>query len=76
LEHHRDIAIAGRHMVHHLAVYAYLAGGDRFQTRDHSEQGRFSASGRAHEDDELAVADLEVDIRDRLDCAVPLAHLV
>ncbi len=44
-----------------------------FEPGDHAQQGRLAAAGRADEDDELAVGDVEVDSLDDLDFAVVLA---
>ncbi len=43
-----------------------LAVGDVFQPGDHPEQRRLPAAGRADEDDEFAVGDLEVGAMDDL----------
>ena len=64
LEHHRDAAARGRHVVHHLAVDLHRAAGDVLQPGDQAEQRRLSAAGRADEDDELAGMDVEVDALD------------
>ena len=47
-----------------LAADAQLAVGDVLQPGDHVEGGGLPAAGRADEDDELAVGDLEVDVVD------------
>ncbi len=61
LEHHRDVAIARLELVHAAAADCDLARRDRFETRDHSQQRRLAATGRADEHEELAVGDVEVD---------------
>ena len=51
-----------------------VAGGDVLQPGDHAQQRRLAAAGRADEDDELAVGDLEVDAVHDLDLAERLFH--
>ena len=47
LKHHGDAALARRQMIHARPVDLDLAGIDRLQAGDHSQQGGFSAAGRA-----------------------------
>ncbi len=61
LEHHGDAALGGRRQRLVLAIDEDGAGCDILKTGDAAQQGRFSAAGRADEDDELAVLHLEVD---------------
>ena len=72
LEHHGDAALARRHVVDELAVDQKLAVRDRFQSRDHAQRRRLAAAGRADEDDELAVGDVEIDAADGRLTAVDL----
>ena len=58
LEHHGDVALFRLELVHDATVDRDFARGDRFQAGDHSQQGRFAAARRTHEDDELAVDDV------------------
>jgi hypothetical protein len=76
LEDHRQPTPRRRHVIDPLPVDPELAGGDLLQAGDHAEQGGLAASGRADEDAELAVVDLEVDPLEDLDVAVALADLV
>ena len=62
LEDHGDVAVLRRLVVDDLAVDAQLALGDVLQPGDHVEGGRLPAAGRADQDDELAVGDVEVDV--------------
>ena len=55
-----------------LAVDEDLAAGDLLEPGDHPQQRGLSAAGRADEDDELAVLDVEVDAVDDLDRAEAL----
>src|SRR5690606_35238103 len=43
------------------AADADLARGDLLQSRDHPQQGGLAAAGRADEDDEAAVRDVDID---------------
>ena len=62
LEHHRDVAVARRHVVHDALADLEHALGDLLEPRDHAQRRRLAASGRPDEDHELAVADVEVDV--------------
>jgi hypothetical protein len=65
LEHHGDVPVLGRLVVHHLATDAQLAGADVLQAGDHVERRRLPAAGRADQDDELPVRDVQVEVIDR-----------
>ena len=62
LEDHRDVARLRRQVVHDLVADAHRAGGDVLEAGDHAERARLAAAGRADEDDELAVGDLQVEL--------------
>ena len=62
LEHHGDVALLGREVVDDLSADAQGALGDVLQARDHVQGGRLAAPGRADQDHELAVGDLEVHV--------------
>ena len=64
------LAPARGEVVHHRVADADLAAGDRFEAGEHPQRRRLAAAGRADEDDELAVCDLEVDALHDLDRAV------
>ena len=55
LEHHGDAALDRRQVVDARAVDDDVAAGDVVEAGDHPQQGRLAATGRADEDDELAV---------------------
>jgi hypothetical protein len=61
LEHHRDVAVLRRGVVHDLAADQDLAIGDVFEPRDHAQRRALAAAGRAHQHDEFLVGDVEVD---------------
>ena len=62
LEHHRDVALLRRHGVDHPVVDGDRAAADALEARDHPKSRRLPAAGRAHQDDELAVLDVEVEV--------------
>jgi hypothetical protein len=61
LEDHRDVPLLGRPVRHVDALDEDRAVGDVFEAGDHPQQRRLAAAGRADEDGELALADLEAD---------------
>ncbi len=77
LERHRDVALAGAEFVDAFAVEADLTVGRILQARDHPQDGALAAAGRAEQDAELAVVDVEVDVAHRNVTVVEdLAHIV
>jgi hypothetical protein len=66
LEDHRDVAVLRRQPVDDAVGDADLAAGDVLEPGDHPQRGRLAAAGRADQDDELAVGDLEVQVGDSL----------
>ena len=62
LEDHRHVAGLGRQVVDHPAAHFTVPDGDVLEPGDHPQRGRLAATGRADEDDELAVGDLEVEL--------------
>jgi hypothetical protein len=67
LKHHGDVAIHGRQMIDQSFADQDLAGSDGFESGDHPQRRRLAAPGRPYENHELAVADLEVHVLDRVD---------
>jgi hypothetical protein len=67
LEHHRDVPVARRQIVHPIPADDQVALGDVFQTRDHAQRRRLPAPRRADEDHELPVTDLQIDVLDRFE---------
>ena len=57
LEHHRDVAILGRHVVDDASVDRQRAGRDRLEPRDHAQRRGLAAARRSEQHHELAVAD-------------------
>ena len=62
LEDHGDVAVLRGHVVHELAVDVQLALGDLFQTCDHAQRRGLAAAGRADENDEFLIGDVEVEL--------------
>ena len=64
LEHHRDVPVARRDLVHDPVADPDLAFGDLLEARHHPERGRLSAAGRADENHELAVLCIQREVGD------------
>ena len=64
LEHHRDVAILRRDLVHHAVADTQLAAADRLQARDHPQQGGLAAARRPDQHQQFAVVDLEAGVVD------------
>jgi hypothetical protein len=75
LEHHGDVALAGRQVVHHPVADADGAGRDPLEPRDHAQEGGLAAARGADEDDELPVGDIEAHAMDDLEAPVGLAQI-
>ena len=76
LEHHGDVAVLRRQLVHHPAADRDRARGDIFQPRDHPQERGFPAAGWAHQDDELPIGDRQVDAMHDLGLSEALDDLV
>ncbi|SAI94185.1 Uncharacterised protein [Enterobacter cloacae] len=59
LEHHRDAAIFGLHLGDALAVNPDIPGRYALQPGHHTQQGGFSAAGRADHHDKFPVRHVE-----------------
>ncbi len=59
LEDHGDVTVLWRGGIDCSAVDADGSIGDRFKSRDHSQQGGLAASRWAHQDKELAIVDVQ-----------------
>jgi hypothetical protein len=59
LEHHGDVAVGRIDKVDHAVADADLAPRDRFQTRDHAQQGGLAAARWPDKHDEFAVGDVD-----------------
>ena len=77
LEHHRDVALLRREVVDDPAADRDRPVRDLLEPGDHPQRGRLAAARRADEHEELAVANLEREVVDRLDAVlVDLVDLV
>jgi hypothetical protein len=65
LEHHRDVAVARRDVVDDPVPDPDLAAGRLFQTGHHAQRGGLPAARRPHQNQELAVVNLQVEVVDR-----------
>src|SRR5690606_15318548 len=68
-------AVARLEIIDDGAVDADLARCRVLEASDHAQRGRLAATGRADEDNELAIADLEVHVLHRNHAAVVLAQV-
>jgi hypothetical protein len=75
LEYHRNVAMRRRDAIHHLAVDGDLAPAQILEPGDHAQHGRLAAARRSDQHDELLVADLEVDVLDRMDLVELLVEI-
>jgi hypothetical protein len=76
LEDHRDVAILRRDVVDHAVADLEVAGADLLEAGDHPKAGRLATAGRADQDHELAVLDLEVEVLHRREVAVLLRDVL
>jgi hypothetical protein len=72
LEHHGDAAVLGLLSLT-TAVDFQRARGDVLEPRDHPQKRGLATAGRADEDDEFAILDVDIDALDHLDRAEALA---
>jgi len=63
LEHHRDVAILRRDVVHEAIADPQFAFGNLFQTSNHAQGGGLTAAGRTNQNDELLVFDIQTEVR-------------
>jgi hypothetical protein len=61
LEHHGDVAVARRQVVHHPVADGDLAAADRLEPGDHAQQRGLAAARGADQHHEFTVTDVEVD---------------
>jgi len=61
LEDHRDVAVLGLHVGDVAVTDEHPTGVDVFEAGEHAQRGRLAAAGGADEDEELAIADVEVE---------------
>ena len=62
LEHHGDVALRGRQVVHALAGDDDVARGGALEPGDHAQRRRLAAARGAEQADDLAGRDREVDV--------------
>jgi hypothetical protein len=67
LEHHRDVPVPRRDVLHRHAVVAHLAAGRRLHAGEQPQERGLAAAGRPEQHHELARRHLQVDIGDRRD---------
>ena len=62
LEHHCDVSVLGSDVVDKAVSDKKLTLGDLFKSRDHTQSGGFTASGRTDENDKFFVFDFKAEI--------------
>jgi hypothetical protein len=67
LEDHGDVAVPGPDVADVAIADVYRAGVERFEAGQHAQRRRLARPRRAHEDEQLAVSDLEAQAVDRGD---------
>ena len=76
LEDHRDVAILRGDVVDDALADLEVALGDLLEAGDHPQAGGLAAAGRADQDHELAVLDLEVEVLDGGEVAEALPDVI
>jgi len=61
LEHHGDVPVFRRHVIHQLVADVDFPRGGFLKSGDHAQRRALAAAGRADQDNELAVGDVEID---------------
>src|SRR5262249_45145724 len=75
LEHHRDVTILRLQRIDYAPVDGNDAARYVFEPRDHPQQSRLAAARGAHQYDEFAVGDVDVDAMYDFASAVALAQV-
>eukprot|EP01042_Synura_sphagnicola_P033671 gene33670-43222_t len=70
LEHHGDAALGRRQVIDYFAADGQLAAADVFQTAQHAQQRRFATAGRADQDAEFTVVDVQIEAAEDILLAV------
>ena len=66
LEHHGDVPVFRMDLADLTVTDENFAGGDGFKARDHPQQCRFTASGRAKKDNKAAIVDFQIKVMNDL----------
>src|SRR5256885_13968153 len=75
LEHHGDVALARRQIVHHASTDTDGAARGKIEPGDHAQRRGLAAARRSQQADELALGDLQIEIADGGEGAERLAQL-
>src|SRR5262245_5849522 len=62
LKHHRDVTILGREVIHSLPTNRDIALRRPFETGNHAQDSRLSATWRSEKNEKLPVASLKADV--------------
>jgi hypothetical protein len=74
LKHHRDVTLLGSDIVDDPAADGDASIGNLLQTCNHPQQGGFSASRGADENDEFTVLDVDIDPMQDLQVTIVFAR--
>ena len=75
LEHHANVALVRRHVIDRAPGQLDFAGGRRFKAGKHHQTGGLARTGRPEQGQELALADLQVEVfDDQVLAVVALLH--
>lgn len=67
LEHHCDVAVFGRNVVHQTVTHVQFTASDVFQTCDHTQGSGLTAAGRTYKNDEFLVLNIQGEFLDSND---------
>jgi len=70
LEYHCDITVLGSYVIYKTVADVKLTTGDFLKTCDHTQSGRFTASGRSNENDELTVSNVKAELLNGYDAFI------
>ena len=79
LEHHGNVPVFGRYIVHQLAANIQFTFCDFFEACHHSERCGFSAAGRSNKNDKFLVSNFQIKLLhgyNALPCAFQIALLL
>ena len=66
LKHHRDVPVHRLFVIGTVAADQDVARANRFKARDHAQQGGFATARRAHDHNEFAIFDFDIDPVDHI----------
>jgi hypothetical protein len=76
LEHHCDVAIFRREIVHHPSANADRAAAQLFEACDQAQHRRLATARRPDEHEELPIVNVQIEVFDHLDGAEMLRDAI